>query len=150
MSATTRSAFLPLLLVACASLMPGCGGDGLIDDGRTDVDVTLREYVVTPDRTTAPNGPVRFRVTNAGIVEHEFLVVKTDLAPGALPTNPNGSYMEDGPGTVIVDEIDGIAAGASADLTVELSEGNYVLLCNEVMGGVSHYNRGMRTSFTVN
>ena len=141
---------LPFLLVlASLTVLTACDTSGITDNGRTDVNVTVREYVVTPDRTTAPVGPVRFHVTNAGIVEHEFLVVRTNLAPGALPTNADGSYDEDGANAVVVDEIPGIPAGSSADLTVDLAAGNYVLLCNEVMGGVSHYQRGMRTSFTV-
>ena len=51
----------------------------------TTVNVTLREFSVTPDRASVPRGAVTFHVTNGGTVHHEFLVIKTDLAPDALP-----------------------------------------------------------------
>jgi hypothetical protein len=96
---------------------------------------------------------VTFHVTNAGTVPHEFLVIKTDRAPDALPTEPNGSYQENGPGTQLLDEIDGIDPGQSKDLVIDLDDAKYVLICNmvhEVSGTViAHYARGMRTAFRV-
>ncbi len=113
------------------------------------VNVTLREFSVTPDRSSAPAGRIRFHVTNAGTEGHEFLVIKTDLAPDALPTEPNGSYEENGPGTQLLDEIEFIPPGESADLILDLEAGNYVLICNIVNGPAVHYAFGMHAAFTV-
>jgi uncharacterized cupredoxin-like copper-binding protein len=137
------------LTAACASLflVTSC------DDDSTTVNVTLDEYTVTLDRATAPHGDVTFDVSNAGTQVHEFLVIKTDLAPANLPTEDNGSYQEDGPGTDLIDEIEAVLPGESKDLTLNLSAGKYVLICNMVHteGDVveAHYSLGMRTAFTV-
>ena len=115
----------------------------------TNVAVSLSEYTVIPTPSSAFAGTISFDVTNYGTVEHEFLVVRTDLAPGSLPTNADLSYEEDGPGTTLVDEIPGIPVGQSASLVLDLPAGHYVLLCNEVVGGMSHYHMGMHAAFTL-
>jgi uncharacterized cupredoxin-like copper-binding protein len=120
----------------------------------TTVNVTLKEFSVTPDQPSVPAGHVRFHVSNTGEDMHEFLVIRTDLAPDMLPTETNGSYLEDGPGTDLLDEIDLVPSGESRDLEIDLTAGNYVLICNMVHvednGDVEvHYQLGMRTAFTV-
>ena len=42
-----------------------------------------------------------------------------------------------------------IAVGETKDLTISLEIGDYVLICNMVEDGESHYQEGMRTAFTV-
>jgi hypothetical protein len=119
------------------------------------VNVTLRSFNISLDRSSAPRGTVIFRARNAGTDDiHEFLVIKTDRAPNALPTENNGSYQENGPGTQLVDEIDEVAPGETKELSLDLAEGNYVLICNMVHqeddGTVEvHYALGMRTAFRV-
>jgi uncharacterized cupredoxin-like copper-binding protein len=119
------------------------------------VSVTLRSFNITLDRSSAPRGTVVFRVRNAGTDDiHEFLVIKTDRAPNALPTEANGSYQEDGPGTQLIDEIEEVNPGDTKELSLDLAEGNYVLICNMVHveddGTVEvHYSLGMRTAFRV-
>ncbi len=146
-------------LFACTALglaliLSGCpqngddGGNGG-GDGATTVDVSLREFSVTPEAGSAPEGSITFRVTNNGSAAHEFMVILADLAPNALPTEANGAYEEDGDGTEVVDEIEQINPGQTANLTVNLEAGNYVLICNMVNQGFVHYALGMRTAFTV-
>jgi len=120
----------------------------------TTVNVVLREFSVTPASESAPAGRITFHVMNDGDEGHEFLVIRTDLAPDALPTEEDGSYQENGPGTEILDEIGFIRSGSSEDLTLELEPGNYVLVCNyidiEDDGEVeAHYALGMRAPFSV-
>lgn len=138
--------------VSCAMFVLGVACPGTPISG-TVVNVTLREFTVTPARATAPAGLVTFHVTNSGTFNHEFLVIKTDLAPDALPTEDNGSYQEDGPGTILIDEIAEIGPGHSANLTLPLTAGKYVLICNMVVTvdvlTIAHYAQGMRTAFTV-
>jgi len=119
----------------------------------TDVDVLLYEFHVVPNPHDVPAGHIHFHVSNIGEDMHEFLVIRTDLPPDGLPTNADGSYMEDGPGTDLLDEIDLVPSGESRDLDIDLSPGKYVLICNMVHHEDDevevHYQLGMRTSFTV-
>lgn len=136
----------------------GAGGCDVLDDLLSDegeaegevVDVSLEEFSVTPEPTSAPAGTITFHVTNDGTEIHEFLVVMTDLADDALPTNGDGSYEEDGAGTVLIDEIPTIYPLLSRNLTLDLEAGNYVLLCNMVdKAEGAHYTLGMHAPFTV-
>lgn len=149
---TMRSKILlSMLSVALAVVLTSAGCNDA--DSVSAVNVTLREFSVSPDHTTVPAGTVNFHVTNAGTVDHEFLVIRTDLSAGALPTNADGSYAENGTGTTLVDELDAIAPGQGRDLSVDLTKGDYVLICNmvHIVNGVpdAHYARGMRVSFRV-
>jgi uncharacterized cupredoxin-like copper-binding protein len=118
--------------------------------GGTTVAVTLQEWSVLPAQDSAPAGSVTFQVTNKGPEDvHEFVVLKTDLDPSALPVDANGAVTEEG--IEVVDEIEDIAVGATPELTVTLAAGKYVLLCNiyDETEKEAHYKMGMRTTFTV-
>ena len=84
-----------------------------------------------------------FVVRNNGTVLHEFAVLKTNLAQNQIPTDPTqpGKVLEPG----LVGRVSGLAPGASASVTLNLSAGSYVLICNEP----AHYIAGMHTAFTV-
>lgn len=120
--------------------------------GTTAVEVTLQEWAVVPAPDSVAAGSVTFKVTNAGPADvHEFVVLKTDLDPGALPTDTTGAVSETGAGIEVVDEIEDIAVGASPTLAVTLAAGKYVLLCNiyDETDKEAHYKMGMRIAFTV-
>jgi len=146
------------LVVSIAVLMivglAACGSDDGGGAATSSVSVTEREWEVAPDPTSADAGEVTFSVINEGREIHEFVVVKTDLASGDLPTVEDGSVDEEGEGIEPVDEIEDIAAGSSQELKVDLESGQYVVFCNivEKENGEteSHYAKGMRTDFTVN
>ena len=115
--------------------------------------VTLQEWAVLPSSESAAAGDVTFQVSNTGPEDvHEFVVLKTDLDAGALPTDDTGAVVEGGEGIEVVDEIEDIPVGESQDLTVSLEAGKYVLLCNIYSADEqeAHYELGMRTNFTVN
>jgi uncharacterized cupredoxin-like copper-binding protein len=117
------------------------------------VDVKLQEWAVVPASTTAAAGDVTFHVTNTGPEDtHEFVVIKTDLDPGALPTESTGAVSEGGTGMEVKGEIEDVAVGASQDLKLTLDAGKYVLLCNiyDETEKEAHYQMGMRIAFTVN
>jgi uncharacterized cupredoxin-like copper-binding protein len=118
--------------------------------------VILSEWVLEPDPASVPAGKVTFTANNEGEDVHEFVILKTDLAPDALPTAADGSVDEEGAGVAaVVDEIEDIATGTSVDLVVDdLQAGKYVLICNlveEEADGTteSHYKEGMHAAFTV-
>ena len=146
-SALTALSVVGLVTAGCATTAsPSASASA----GGTNIDVTLQEFAVLPSTPSASAGEVTFHVTNNGPDDvHEFVIVKTDLAPDALPTTEDGSVDEAGEGIEPVDEIEDIAVGASEDLTVTLEAGNYVLLCNIVEAGEVHYESGMRTAFSV-
>jgi uncharacterized cupredoxin-like copper-binding protein len=144
---------LALLLAACAA-DGGSSADGGAAtsgaDGATTVDVTLQEFAVLPSVDSAPAGEVTFNVTNDGPEDvHEFVVIATDLDPGELPTDEHGAVDEEGEGMEVVDEIEDLAVGDSAQLTVDLAAGTYALICNvyDEDEDEAHYQMGMYTSF---
>ncbi len=141
------------LFVAIALALPACGDDeGGGESGDSSVDVTLQEFAVVPDSSSAPAGSVTFTITNEGPEdEHEFVVIRTDLDPISLPTNDDGSVNEEGEGIEPVDEVEEIPVGDTQTLTVDLEAGSYVLICNiyDEDEQESHYQEGMRTAFTV-
>ena len=144
-----RCAVVAVLPVLAGLGLVACGGGG--DEG-TDVDVALQEFSVTPAQDSTQAGSVTFHVTNTGPGEvHEFVVLKTDLAPDALPTDENGAAEEEGEGIEAVDEVEDLAVGDSRSLTVELDPGSYVFVCNiwDPQNGEAHYRLGMRAAFTV-
>src|SRR5215204_4753955 len=120
--------------------------------GATTVQVTLQEWAVVPASTSATAGAVTFQVTNTGPEDvHEFVVLKTDLDPAALPTDANGAVTEDTTGITVIDEIEDIPIGQVQELAVTLEAGKYVLLCNiyDETEKEAHYKMGMRIAFDV-
>jgi uncharacterized cupredoxin-like copper-binding protein len=116
------------------------------------VDVTLREWEVAPKQSSVKAGKVYFLVANVGPEDpHEFVVIKSDKAPGSLPFKDNRVPEDE---VDMVDEIEPFSPNSSASLVVNLEKGKYVLICNiteqEPDGDIeSHYKMGMRTAFTV-
>jgi uncharacterized cupredoxin-like copper-binding protein len=120
----------------------------------THVAVTVQEVQVVPETTTIPAGAVTFDVTNAGPeFMHEFDVVRTDLMAADLPTREDGSFDEEGEGVEVVGELAAFAPGTTQSLSVELTPGHYVLLCNVVADidgePFSHFQAGMHVDVDV-
>ena len=156
-------------LAAAALALAGCGGGPAATAtpgatattapvattpaaGTTTVNVTLQEFSVLPDVTSAAAGELTFSVTNTGPNDvHEFVVIQTDLAPDALPTDAVGVVDEEGGGMTVVNEIEDLAVGATEDLTVTLEAGSYALICNifDEDENEAHYQMGMYSAFTV-
>ena len=106
------------------------------------VNASLGEFFIKPDKTSVPAGRVRFKVTNKGAIKHEFVVIKTNLAPDKLPVNGNEADEGVGPSP---GEIGNLAPGKTGHLAVNLKPGNYVLICN--LPG--HYKSGQRAGLNV-
>jgi uncharacterized cupredoxin-like copper-binding protein len=107
---------------------------------KATVRVTEREFTLKPARPSAPPGPVTFVVRNAGRLDHEFVVLKTNLAPSRLPQR--GTKAAE-PGRV--GKIPKFKAGVTKRLTLNLRAGKYVLICNVP----THYRAGQRSAFRV-
>jgi uncharacterized cupredoxin-like copper-binding protein len=116
------------------------------------VRVTLGEWCVATDDSEVPAGTVTFDLSNAGPDRaHEFVVLRTDLAPDALPTDLDAAVIETTDGVERVGKTEAIPVGGTGQLTLALSPGRYVLLCNinDAVEEESHYQFGMRTGFSV-
>jgi len=117
--------------------------------GSSTIDVGLSTYNITLAKSSAGAGEVTFHVHNdATDLTHEFVIFKTDLPQDQLPLTSEGIVDEEGSGLTVVDEVEDIEPGMSADLTVTLEPGNYVLLCN-IDSDEMHYQHGMHVAFTV-
>jgi uncharacterized cupredoxin-like copper-binding protein len=134
-------------------ILAGCSSPTASTAAGTTVKATLTEWAVVLDKASVPAGDVKFEVTNAGTqFKHEFVVIKTDLAPDALPAT-DGKVEEEGSGIGFIGELEELEIGASGSVSFPLTAGKYVLICNIVetgSGHESHYNQGMRAVFTVN
>jgi len=118
------------------------------------INVTVQEYSINPEKTSAKAGKITFNVENKGPTQaHEFLVFKTDLGVDELPTQSDGSLDEEDPALEMIDEITEFNPEQKKSLTVDLEAGKYILACNrgEETGGQvpSHFAQGMRAAFTV-
>jgi len=103
--------------------------------------VRMSDFRFEPKALSAPAGKLRVTAKNAGKAPHEFVVIKTDKAPNALPTKSNGQASEAG----AIGEIEEQAPGKSATHSFSLKSGKYVYICN-VPG---HYRSGMYGKLTV-
>jgi uncharacterized cupredoxin-like copper-binding protein len=141
-----RGVVLFTAAVALTLLATACGG------GDQTVEVTLLEWGIGLTDRSANAGEVTFEATNDGPNDvHEFVILRTDLAATELPTDETGAVDEVGEGIEVIDEIEDIPVGETQTLTVDLESGNYVVICNiyDEDKQESHYQEGMRTSFTV-
>ena len=118
------------------------------------INVTLQEYSIIPEKESAKAGKVTFNIENKGPNEkHELLVFKTDTPLDELPTQSDGALDEEASELEPVDETEPINPGQKTTLSVDLEPGRYILVCNvgEETGGqeIRHFAQGMRAAFTV-
>ncbi len=111
-------------------------------DQETLVDVTMAEFSVTPSVESVPAGTVTFVARNTGAIDHNFRLIKTDLAPDALPTDAG---LADESQLDVIASTEDFGAGESRDVSADLEPGSYLLICNFV----GHYESGMTVAFTV-
>lgn len=119
-----------------------------------DINATLEEWKITLSPSTGAAGEITFTIDNTGEKDHEFVVVKTDLAPDALPTiaegDEAGTVDEEGAGIEAMGEEEDILAGTdNTVLKLTLTAGHYVIFCNVHDEDLVHYQKGMHTDFTV-
>jgi uncharacterized cupredoxin-like copper-binding protein len=144
--------------LSLAAVVAGCAGGAASPTAppaasapaTSSVEVTLQEWAVLPATTTVSAGSVTFNVKNVGPKDvHEMVVLKTDLAPDAVPANADGSINEEGAGVEALGEVEDVAVGGTKTVTLDLAPGKYLLLCNIVDGDEVHFKLGMRAPFEV-
>jgi len=131
------------LLALTALLVVSCGAAQqatLPDDVQVTVDLKDYSVTVTPDHIKA--GTIKIGIRNLAAMEHQFDLIKTDLAADKLPIDgATAKAKEDG----LVKQVKGIGGGRVATVTADLQPGHYVIICN-IAG---HYQLGMRATLTV-
>jgi uncharacterized cupredoxin-like copper-binding protein len=130
------------MIGALAIAATSCGGSGSGSGASGDVTVTMKDFSIEATPGTFAAGNVSFAIHNAGPSAHEFVIIRSDDAPDALPVE-NGEIPEDQ--IDLVDEAEDIAPGTDTSLNANLTAGSYVLVCNPP----SHYGAGMHAAFTV-
>jgi plastocyanin len=132
------------LTVAAAA----CGGGD--SPSRTDVALTFSEWEIALDSGTVRAGDVTFEFANEGELAHNLVIVKSDLPPAELPLTDSAVdksklNVEGGAGPIAP----GPPPTGAEGYTVALSAGKYVLFCDIVAAGESHYRNGMYVSLLV-
>lgn len=145
MSGTLRRG---LAMIAIGSLLVSCSSSG---STAGPIATTVKEWSITLSSANIKAGDVTFNIKNDGDVDHEFVVVKTDLAGDALPTTDTGEVDEEGAGIEAIGELEDILVGTTdGTLTLTLPAGKYVAFCNVNADDNVHYQKGMHLEFAVN
>jgi uncharacterized cupredoxin-like copper-binding protein len=119
-------------MVVVPGILMGCGQAANAAPVETIVKAQLGEYYIKLDRASVPAGTVTFAVSNVGKMDHELIIIKTDLAANKLPLGREGDptrVNEDKVGTV--GEVADIASGKTKSGTFDLKPGRYLLICNQ-------------------
>ena len=119
---------LSALLLGTVMLIAACGGGGGQQGGTaspppqaTTVAVPETEFKFEPKAMAAKAGRVTFEIKNAGSVEHNFIVEKTDV------------------------KVEGIQPGLTKTVSATLAAGTYTILCT-IPG---HQEAGMTGTLTI-
>ncbi|MGU7779318.1 cupredoxin domain-containing protein [Burkholderia sp. PU8-34] len=108
------------------------------------VKATLRSDSIQLETHSVKAGRVTLDVKNAAEnnMEHELVVLKTDLSDNALPVS-KGQVLEHK--LRKIGEVEDIAPGKSRRASFKLAPGHYALICNKP----GHYEAGMHTALVV-
>jgi hypothetical protein len=76
-------------------------------------------------------GTHKLQLVNAGAQPHELLVFRTTLRANALPVDENGKVIEESPQLdKVLDSGNSLDPNKTQPLTVNLTPGHYVAVCN--------------------
>jgi len=100
------------------------------------VGLSLAEFGISGTGSVAA-GRVTFEVSNSGMSPHNLRVVKSDLAPDALPQKDG--MVDESRVDVLAKTEDIQQGGDDVEVDAELTAGRYLMFCNVV----GHYQLGM-------
>lgn len=137
----SRTAFIAAIALAAVTATACEGSSG--GDGST-VDVAMNDFELTVAPESVAAGEVTFSATNAGPSTHEFEIFSgaDEVDVTALPVEDDVANTE---GLTLLDEVEDVTPGATADLPVTLEPGTYAIVCNLP----AHYEQGMYTTLSV-
>lgn len=111
-----------------------------------DLSGTVKEWGIELSSATSTAGEVSIRLTNSGTIPHEFIIVRTDLTTEELLTKvDSASNRLDEAMLDAAGEQPEFAPGEVKLLTLDLSPGKYIVLCN-IAG---HFSSGMYASLEI-
>jgi uncharacterized cupredoxin-like copper-binding protein len=131
-------------LACAAGAAPAAVGGAGTDTNSQLIGVTLGEFSVKTDTADVSAGKITFAVRNDGAAKHELVVLESNDSNLAVDST-TGKAAEDKNGVKHVGEIDGLEAGKTKALTLDLPAGTYLLICN-ISG---HYHLGMVAKLVV-
>ncbi len=138
----TRMLAFGLLAALAAAAVTGAAARPSQTTKAATLNFRMVEWDILPQTATKTKATrITFVVRNGGKITHEFVVLKTAKAAGALAA----AGAKEAPETGAVGEIGVIKPGAVKRLTLNLTKGHYTLLCN--LPG--HYNSGQFADFYV-
>ncbi|HEX6128818.1 MAG TPA: hypothetical protein VF071_07355, partial [Candidatus Limnocylindria bacterium] len=134
----SAAAALMVLLVACSTgepspsaaltpVPPTAGTVASASPPEGVVAVSLNEMDLVLSSGVAPAGEVTFQIKNSGELPHELVVIRTETDADELPVEEVKVVER---GLEIVARSEHIPAAQEATLTVDLTPGHYVLICN--------------------
>jgi uncharacterized cupredoxin-like copper-binding protein len=100
---------------------------------------TLKEYSIAPEPSQVAAGSVTFKVRNAGSINHEFVVLRTNKKASQLLKGNEADESGN------VGEIGNLDPGQTKSLKLDLKAGHYALICNLT----GHYKLGQHADLTV-
>ncbi len=109
---------------------------------------SLTEWAIAGSKSVGA-GSHSIKVTNDGNFKHSFHIARGDSYK-ALPLDATGAVDEGKLSAADkIAAVDGIGAGESKTLDVNLPAGRYVLYCNISVGSVSHASKGQVLEISV-
>jgi len=135
-----RAALALAVAISSAGLVAITASPAVTATSGSVVSIALIEWKLVPGQMTARAGRVSFVVRNDGTMAHEFVVLRSDRHHHGLKVQ-GGKAVETGR----LGRIPTIPNGTSKRLTLRLSPGKYVLLCNML----GHYQAGQYAALRV-
>lgn len=136
-------AFLLLVTNAASSAQIASVIHVRLQDTSTNGSLEGMQMIATPDIVRA--GKVTINATNLShSLVHEVVVIRTDGTNKPPPYDPKAGVVKEDE-VRDLGEISDLDPGKSGSLTVNLSPGSYLLICNQP----GHYKAGMWTNLTV-
>ncbi len=89
------------------------------------------------------SGRLRFELSNADVIRHDFVLLRTDRAAAVLPVARG--HVDLANAGEVVGNVEAVAPGGAGGRTFTLPPGRYVLYC-DIAG---HYEGGMYYTLTV-
>ena len=122
-------------LAAAALLVPLA----LASTSASTVNVTEKEFKLTPSTTSVKAGAVTFKIKNTGALDHTFVIIKTSRPVSKLPLKNDRVTLKP------LKEAGPFKPGKGATVTLTLKPGTFVLYCNIA----AHYRSGQYARFVV-
>ena len=114
--------------------------------GTGSVNGTEEEWKIALDSFTHAPGSITFDLTHNGTIAHEFLIVRSDKFATQLLADVDATTKRIDEALIdVIDEQPEYSPGVPGSVTVDLTPGHYVVMCNIE----AHYKAGMYADFDV-